>query len=117
MENQENNKDVPNDNPKDGKWISLALWYRGNPVLKHIDPFAFPVILVGIMLAVIFPRGDCTCEEQLPDKAISEMAVSGNAEARLYLNARDNALLCAARRQELLKKLEDDKKLKKQHKL
>lgn len=99
-----------------GKWIRAALWYRRTPVLRHIDPIAFPVILVGMMLVVIFPRGECTCEEQVPDQAISAMAVKGNKEAQLYLNSRDNALLCAARRQELLRKLENSKQ-KKQHRL
>ncbi len=110
MENQQTNKDAVNGKPKHGKWIRAAIWYRGNPVLKHIDPFAFPVILVAMLLVLIFPRGECTCEEQLPDKTISAMAVKGNTKALRYLNAKDNALLCAARRQDLLKKLQDGKK-------
>lgn len=113
MENQQTH----NEKPQHGRWIRAALWYRRTPVLKHIDPIAFPVILISIMLLLIFPRGECTCEEQLPDKSISAMAVKGNAEALSYLNAKDNALLCAARRQELLRKLEEEKKTKRQYKL
>ncbi|RYD98760.1 MAG: hypothetical protein EOP54_06570 [Sphingobacteriales bacterium] len=116
MENQQTNKDAVNGKPKHGKWIMAAIWYRSNPILKHINPLAFPMLLVAMLLVVIFPRGECTCEEQVPDQTISAMAVKGNKEARLYLNSRDNALLCAARRQELLKKLENSKQ-KKQHRL
>lgn len=93
-----------------GKWMKLAIWYKRTPVLKHIDPFGIMMAILAIILAVIFPQGDCTCGDQIADQKLEVMGKQGNKEVQHYMQSRDNAILCASKRQELLKKLEREAK-------
>ncbi|TCD01239.1 hypothetical protein [Pedobacter psychroterrae] len=96
---------------KYGRWMRLAIWYRHNPILKHLDPYLFLWVLLLFALVSIVPRGNCTCEDQYPDQQLSMLAKAGNKEVAAHLAARDNALLCESRRQELLKELARKKHL------
>ncbi|MGY0039317.1 hypothetical protein [Pedobacter sp. NJ-S-72] len=95
-----------------GKWLRFALWYTKTPILKHINPFFFLVFLLATTLVLIIPRGNCTCEEQLPDQALQSRELQNNKEVQAHLKARDNVIICAARQQELLEKLEKGKRLR-----
>jgi hypothetical protein len=95
-----------------GKWMKFALWYIRTPILKHINPFFFLVFLLGTVLVLIIPRGDCTCEEMLPDQSLQSKEMQNNKEVQAHLKARDNVIICAARQQELLEKLEKEKRLR-----
>jgi len=93
-----------------GKWMRLAMWYQRTPVLREINPFTFPAIVLMMLLRIVIPRGHCTCGDQFPDQHLSTIASEGNKEVKAYLSITENPLLCEARRQELLKKLKLKKK-------
>lgn len=95
-----------------GKWIRLVIWYNKTPVLNKINPLLIIVFAVGVILTLIFPRGECTCADQIVDRKLEVIAKQGNKEVQDYNKSRYNIILCASKRRELLKKIEKEKKLK-----
>jgi hypothetical protein len=57
-----------------GKWMRLAIWYQRTPVLREINPFAFPGIILAILLMIITIALDfgCSPKDFMPDEAIKE---------------------------------------------
>ncbi|RYZ18694.1 MAG: hypothetical protein EOO10_25380 [Chitinophagaceae bacterium] len=89
-----------------GKWMRLAIWYKNVPILKHVNPLFLLMILYVFLLILFIKPSNCTCEDQYPDQELSTLAKEGDEKVAAHLSARDNALLCESRRQELLKELE-----------
>ena len=96
---------------KYGKWMRLAIWYKNVPILKHVNPLFLLMILYAFLLILVIKPSNCTCEDQFPGPRLSTLAKAGNKKVAAHLSARDNALLCESRRQELLKDLERKKHL------
>lgn len=92
------------------KWMRFAQWYKSTPILRRVDPTAFFGLFLALMAFIIFPREHCKCRDLMTDTAILSMARQGDEEAQSFLKSSDNALLCASREQELIKKLKKQKK-------
>ena len=96
----------------ESRWLRLARAYHRIPVLGRL-PARFWVFLLtaalAVLLNILFPPGECTCEDQFTDQKLEAMARQGNQAVRRYLAQKDNPINCAGRRQELLQELEKEK--------
>ncbi|MDR3697706.1 hypothetical protein [Mucilaginibacter sp.] len=102
----------PTNQSEESKWLRLARAYHRIPILGRLPAQVLAALLVGglaILLAVLFPQKDCTCEDQFTDQKLEAMARQGNQAVRRYLAQKDNPINCAGRRQELLQELEKEK--------
>lgn len=103
--------DQPNPS-EENKWLRLARAYHRIPILGRL-PVRFWTILpaagLAVLLNILFPPGDCTCEDQFTDQKLEAMARQGNQSVRRYLAQKDNPINCAGRRLELLQELEKEK--------
>jgi len=107
MENPEQMQD--SDQKFGNRWVRLVKRYQQIPVLGRINLFSLIPVLLAIILVILTPRSNCTCEEQLTDEKLEAMAQNGNTDVRTYLAQKDNPFNCAGRRLELLKKLQKEK--------
>ena len=97
---------------KESRWLRVARAYHRIPILGRLPAQVLGGLLVAalaILLAILFPQGDCTCEDQFTDQKLETMARQGNQAVRHYLAQKDNTINCAGRRQELLQQLEKEK--------
>lgn len=97
---------------KESWLLRITRAYHRIPVLGKL-PARFWILLLaaamGILLAILFPQGDCTCEDQFTDQKLETMARQGNQAVKRYLAQKDNTINCAGRREELLQELEKEK--------
>ena len=97
---------------KESWLLRIARAYHSIPVLGKL-PARFWIFLLAaalaILLTILFPQGDCTCEDQFTDQKLEAMARQGNQAVKHYLAQKDNTINCAGRRQELLQELEKEK--------
>jgi hypothetical protein len=97
---------------KESRLVRLVRAYQRIPVLGRL-PGRFWIFLLtaalAILLNILFPPGDCTCEDQFTDQKLEVMARQGNQAVRRYLAQKDNPINCAGRREELLQELEKEK--------
>lgn len=107
MENPQQVQD--SDQKLRNNWMRLVKRYQEIPIIGRINPFSLIPILLAIILVILTPRSNCTCEEQLTDDKLEAMAQNGNTDVRTYLAQKDNPFNCAGRRLELLKKLQKEK--------
>lgn len=108
----DNEQDGSANHSEEGRWLRIARAYHGIPILGKLPAQVLMGILVGtlaILLAVLFPQKDCTCEDQFTDQKLEAMARQGNQAVRRYLAQKDNTINCAGRRKELLEQLEKEK--------
>ncbi|SDE94790.1 hypothetical protein SAMN05216464_11136 [Mucilaginibacter pineti] len=91
-------------------WARAARWYMRTPVLKHINPAGIIGLILAGLMVLIFPPGHCTCEDQIDDPKLNKLALAGDTNVRNYQKQLDDIYICAAKRAELLKKLELQKK-------
>jgi len=97
---------------EEGRLVRLLNWYRQIPVIGKIPVRVLMGLLVAalaILLAVLFPQGDCTCEDQFDDPKLQTMAKAGDQQVKQYLAQKDNTINCAGRRKELLEHLKQKK--------
>jgi len=97
---------------KDSRLIELVRAYRRIPVIGRLHARFWVFLLtvaLAILLNVLFPPGDCTCEDQFTDQKLEAMARQGNHAVKSYLAQKDNPINCAGRRKELLQELEKEK--------
>lgn len=97
---------------EESKWFRLARAYHRIPILGRIPARVMGGVVagaLGILLGILFPQKDCTCEDQFTDQKLEAMARQGNEAVRRYLAQKDNPINCAGRRLELLKELEKEK--------
>ncbi|MFI5138334.1 MAG: hypothetical protein ACHQIM_10955 [Sphingobacteriales bacterium] len=108
----DNGGDDSANHSKESWLLSAVRAYHRIPVLGRL-PVRFWIFLLtaalAILLNVLFPPGDCTCEDQFNDQKLEAMARQGNRAVQHYLAQKDNTINCAGRRQELLEELEKDK--------
>jgi len=98
---------------EENRWLRIARAYHRIPILGKLPTQVLGGLLVGalaILLAVLFPQKDCTCEDQFTDRKLEAMARQGNQAVQRYLAQKDNPINCAGRRKELLEQLEKEKK-------
>lgn len=107
MENPEQMQD--SDQKFGNRWVRLVKRYQQIPVLGRLNPFSLVAIMLAVILVILTPRGNCTCEDQFTDEKLEAMARNGNTDVRTYLAQKDNPFNCAGRRLELLKKLQKEK--------
>lgn len=114
---QEDNSgyDLPKDAfSRESSWLRFVKAYRRIPLLGRIDPVKlltfFFIVIIETLLIVVFPPGNCTCEDQFTDQKLEALARHGNPDVRRYLAQKDNTINCAGRRKELLQQLEKKKK-------
>lgn len=109
---QDSGEDNLANHSKESRLIRLVRAYQRIPLLGRL-PGRFWIILLtaalAILLNIIFPPGDCTCEDQFTDQKLEAMARQGNQAVKRYLAQKDNPINCAGRRQELLQELEKEK--------
>ncbi|MEO6523854.1 MAG: hypothetical protein ABIN91_19375 [Mucilaginibacter sp.] len=110
METEPNGINPNEQATKDGVWMKVARWYMRTPVLKHLSPGGILIAVLAVLLVTIFPQGHCTCEDQIDDPKLKKMALAGDTNVRNYQQQMDDVYICAAKRAELLKKLELQKK-------
>lgn len=72
--------------------------------------FGIIAIVIGAGLAALFPQKNCTCEDQITDLRLETLARQGNKQVMYYQRERESVIICAAKREELLKKLEQEKR-------
>jgi hypothetical protein len=97
---------------KESRWLRVATAYHRIPILGRLPAQVLGGLIVAtlaILLAVLFPQGDCTCEDQFTDQKLEAMARRGNQAVKSYLAQKDNTINCAGRRKELLQELEREK--------
>lgn len=110
---QDNGQDAPTYHSGESRWLRAARAYQRLPVLGKLPAQILGGLLVGalaILLAILFPQKNCTCEDQFTDQKLETMARQGNQDVRRYLAQKDNPINCAGRRKELLEQLEKEKK-------
>lgn len=108
----DNKRDDSTSHSEESRWIKLAKAYQRIPVLGKLPAQSVSMLLaglLGIVLAILFPQKECTCEDQFTDQRLEAMARQGNQAVRRYLAQKDNPINCAGRRLELLKELEKEK--------
>jgi sensor histidine kinase YesM len=93
--------------------------FRRFPILSNEVIFRIVIIVLMLPLIVLLHRwkGECTCEDQIQDQRLTATSLKQNKQVQTYLKTRDNPVMCEARRQELLRKLEQEQKLRKAHAL
>ncbi len=97
---------------KKSRLIRLAQAYHRIPLLGRLTARFWIFLLtaaLAVLLNILFPPGDCTCEDQFTDLKLEAMARQGNQAVKHYLAQKDNTINCAGRRQELLQELEKEK--------
>jgi len=72
--------------------------------------FGIIAVVIGVGLAAMFPQKNCTCEDQITDLRLETLARQGNKQVMHYQRERESVIICAAKRVELLKKLEQEKR-------
>ncbi len=75
---------------EEGRLVRLLNWYRQIPVIGKIPVRVLMGLLVAalaILLAVLFPQGDCTCEDQFDDPKLQTMAKAGDKQVKEKLAA------------------------------
>lgn len=72
--------------------------------------FSFIAVFLGVGLATLFPQKNCTCEDQVTDLRLETLARQGNKQVINYQQERESVIICAAKREELLKRLEQQEK-------
>lgn len=108
----DNEQDDLTNHSEESRWLRLARAYHRIPILGRLPAQVFAGLLVGalaILMSILFPQKDCTCEDQFTDQKLEAMARQGNQAVRRYLAQKDNPINCAGRRQELLQELEKEK--------
>jgi hypothetical protein len=108
----ENERDELTNHSEASRWLRLARAYHRIPILGRLPARAWAFLLavaLAVLLNILFPPGDCTCEDQFTDQKLEAMARQGNQAVQHYLSQKDNPINCAGRRQELLQELEKEK--------
>jgi hypothetical protein len=109
---QDNGQDDLTYHSRESRWLRAARAYHRIPLLGRLPGLVVMGLLiaaVAILLAILFPQKDCTCEDQFNDQKLEAMARPGNQAVKRYLTQKDNPINCAGRRQELLQELEKEK--------
>lgn len=89
------------------------LWMKlKKPARKEIyhNLFNLTALALAACMAILFPRKNCTCEDQVTDLRLETLARQGNKQVMHYQQERESVITCAAKREELLRKLEKEKK-------
>ena len=108
----DNKRDDRPNSSEESKWLRLARAYNSIPILGRLPVRVWailPAAGLAILLNILFPPGNCTCEDQFTDQKLEAMARQGNEAVQRYLAQKDNPINCAGRRLELLKELEKEK--------
>lgn len=112
VEMPDSEQDNLKNHAEESRWIKLAKAYQRIPVFGKLPAQSVSMFLagaLGILLAILFPQKECTCQDQFTDQKLEAMARQGNQAVRRYLAQKDNPINCAGRRLELLKELEKEK--------
>lgn len=88
-------------------WMKFQKPERGE---VYQSLFGIIAVIIGVGLAAIFPQKNCTCEDQITDLRLETLARQGNKQVMHYQQERESVITCAAKREELLRKLEKEKK-------
>ena len=93
---------------------TIVRLFRRFPILTNEGIFRMVIIFLMFPLIVLLNRwkGECTCEDQIQDQSLASTKFKQDKQVQTYLKTRDNLVMCEARRQVLLKKLEKEKKVK-----
>lgn len=95
-------------------WIKMGRLYRRFPFLRNDKVLrmliTFFVVAFSILMAIT--KEPCTCADQIVDEQLKTRAAQGDSTVGAYMKSKDDAIICATKRRELLRALEKEKKLK-----
>ncbi|RZJ92625.1 MAG: hypothetical protein EOO20_01130 [Chryseobacterium sp.] len=73
--------------------------------------YGFITVIIAVGLATLFPQKNCTCEDQVTDLRLETLARQGNRQAIHYQQQRESVIICAAKREELIKRLKEQENI------
>ncbi|WP_316846499.1 hypothetical protein [Pedobacter psychrodurus] len=89
------------------------LWMRFKRAEKrdiYQTLYGFITVIIAVGLAILFPQENCTCEDQVTDLRLETLARQGNRQVIHYQQQRESVIICAAKREELIKRLKEQEK-------
>ena len=107
--NNDFNKQPSGPERKEYKFLWIKLRKPERKEIYH-SLFNLTALALAACLAILFPRKNCTCEDQVTDLRLETLARQGNKQVMHYQQERESVIVCAAKREELLKRLEQQEK-------